>query len=219
MKGLAENERDVLIYALYPTTGKRFLRWKYGLEAPPPEVRPRTMEDVRREEELIAMAREGRLVEREDGEGPQKGPGLRRFNVFVKDQHYSIEVEEVDGRPRVRSVSDTEPIVKKETRTERKKLKAGWKKTAAEKKKEAPEPAVGASQDGELSLIAPMPGMIVQYEVKEGDTVQVGDVLVILEAMKMQNSLTSNYEGTVRSLKVSPGTSVEKNQVLLTITR
>ncbi len=41
--------------------------------------------------------------------------------------------------------------------------------------------------------------------------------MVILEAMKMQNSLTSSVDGTVRSIKVSPGTSVEKNQVLLTI--
>jgi biotin carboxyl carrier protein len=61
--------------------------------------------------------------------------------------------------------------------------------------------------------------MGVQFEVKEGDPVDVGDVLVILEAMKMQNSLTSNVAGIVRSLKVPPGTSVEKNQVLLTIAR
>jgi pyruvate carboxylase subunit B len=61
--------------------------------------------------------------------------------------------------------------------------------------------------------------MIVQYNVKEGDKVKEGDVLVVLEAMKMQNSLTSNVSGTIASLKVSPGTSVEKNQVLLTIAR
>jgi pyruvate carboxylase subunit B len=66
-------------------------------------------------------------------------------------------------------------------------------------------------------MIAPMPGMVVQFEVKVGDAVKEGDVLVILEAMKMQNNLTSKVNGVVKSLKVSPGTSVEKDQVLLTI--
>lgn len=220
VRGLAENEREVLIYALYPTTGKRFLRWKHGLEEPPPEVRPRTMEEVRREEELIERARQGLLVERADGESPPKGPGLRKFNVFVADRFYNVEVEEVNGRPRVRSVSDTEPIVKKETRREREKVATGRAERAAEKKKEqAPRAVAPQPADGELSVIAPMPGMVVQFEVGEGDTVQVGDVLVILEAMKMQNSLTSNYDGVVTSLKVAPGTSVEKNQVLLTISK
>jgi pyruvate carboxylase subunit B len=219
---IAQHERDVLIYALYPTTGMRFLKWKYGLEEPPPEVRPRTLEDVRREEELVEAARRGELGERRDAEEPVKGPGLRRFNVFVSDQHYSVEVEEVDGAPRVRSVSDTQPILKKETRKEQKeaaeKRKRERRKSRRKAEKKEPEPAHAAS-DGELSVIAPMPGMVVQYEVAEGDSVGIGDVLVILEAMKMQNSLTSSYEGTVASLKVEPGNSVEKNQVLLTITR
>lgn len=220
VKELAKNERDVLIYALYPTTGMRFLRWKYGIEEPPPEVRPLTMEDVRREEELIERARQGVPIEKANEVLPPKGPTLRKFNVYVADQFYNVEVEEVDGRPRVRSVSETEPIVKKEKRREREKVDAGRRESVkAEKKKEAPRSAVPLVEDGELSVIAPMPGMIVQFEVNEGDAVQVGDVLVILEAMKMQNSLTSNYEGIVKSLKVSPGTSVEKNQVLLTITR
>ena len=49
----------MLCYALYPTTGLRFLKWKYGVEAPPPETKPKTLEDVKREDELIAKA-EGR---------------------------------------------------------------------------------------------------------------------------------------------------------------
>lgn len=63
-KGIARDIGDVLTYALYPTTGMRFLRWKYGLETPPPEVKPKTMEDVRREDELIAKAKAGKLVEK-----------------------------------------------------------------------------------------------------------------------------------------------------------
>jgi pyruvate carboxylase subunit B len=56
---LTQDVGDALIVALYPTTGMRFLRWKYGLETPPPEVSPKTLEDIRREDELVARMRAG----------------------------------------------------------------------------------------------------------------------------------------------------------------
>ena len=62
-KDIAKDIGDVLIYALYPTTGMKFLRCKYGLEEPPAAVKPKTLEDVRREDELIAKAKAGKLVE------------------------------------------------------------------------------------------------------------------------------------------------------------
>ncbi len=216
VKGIARDERDVLTYALYPTTGLRFLRWKYGLEEAPAEVKPVTLEDVKREDELIEKAKRGELIVHGKGDVPEKGPGLRNFNVFVEGQYYNVEVEESGGKPRIKSVSDTAPIIKRETKHKEKKRPKHAAKAKQENASSAsPEPA----RKGEHSVIAPMPGMIVQFEVKEGDTVDVGDVLVILEAMKMQNSLTSNVAGTVRSLKVEPGNSVDKNQVLLTIAR
>jgi pyruvate carboxylase subunit B len=60
-KDIARDIGDMLIYALYPTTGMRFLRWKYGLEVPPPETKPKTIEDIKREDELSAMAKAGKL--------------------------------------------------------------------------------------------------------------------------------------------------------------
>ena len=50
---------DILVAALYPQTGLRFLRWKYGVEEPPVSVRPKTMEDVQHEDELVAKAKIG----------------------------------------------------------------------------------------------------------------------------------------------------------------
>ena len=58
---LTEDIGDVLIYALYPTTGLRFLKWKYGKEAPPPETAGKSLEDVKREDDLIAKARSGKI--------------------------------------------------------------------------------------------------------------------------------------------------------------
>ncbi len=55
---LAKNDFDLLIIALYPRTGEQFLKWKYGLEERPPEVKPKTLEDIRREDEAMAAALE-----------------------------------------------------------------------------------------------------------------------------------------------------------------
>ncbi len=62
---------------------------------------------------------------------------------------------------------------------------------------------------------APMPGLIIDLKVKEGDVVKANDVLLILEAMKMENIIKSPGEGIVKSVKVKKGDSVEKSQVLI----
>ena len=61
VKDFTQDIGDVLIAALYPITGLRFLKWKYGLETPPPELKPKTMEDIKREDELIAKIKTGKL--------------------------------------------------------------------------------------------------------------------------------------------------------------
>lgn len=65
VKDFTDDIGDILVAALYPITGLRFLKWKHGLETPPPEVMAKTMEDVRREDELIAKAKAGQLVEKQ----------------------------------------------------------------------------------------------------------------------------------------------------------
>jgi oxaloacetate decarboxylase alpha subunit/pyruvate carboxylase subunit B len=55
---LAKDDYDLLIYTLYPTTGEQFLKWKYGLEERPPAVQPKTLEDIRKEDEAMAAALE-----------------------------------------------------------------------------------------------------------------------------------------------------------------
>ncbi len=65
------------------------------------------------------------------------------------------------------------------------------------------------------NIKAPMPGLIIDLKVKEGDVVNAGDVLLILEAMKMENIIKSPGEGLVKSVKIKKGDSVEKSQVLI----
>lgn len=62
---------------------------------------------------------------------------------------------------------------------------------------------------------APMPGLVLDIRVNEGDTVQKGDPILVLEAMKMENILKSPTDGTIKKINVKKGVAVEKNQVLI----
>ncbi|MGB0930844.1 MAG: acetyl-CoA carboxylase biotin carboxyl carrier protein subunit [Chitinophagales bacterium] len=62
---------------------------------------------------------------------------------------------------------------------------------------------------------APMPGLVLEIKVKAGDSIQKGDAVLVLEAMKMENVLKSSGEGIVDSIEVKVGDAVEKNQILL----
>ncbi len=73
------------------------------------------------------------------------------------------------------------------------------------------------SDTGEYHLKAPMPGMVVSIPVEEGQEIEQGQVIVILESMKMQNELKSPRDGTVGRIRVKAGKSVEQRQTLLSI--
>jgi biotin carboxyl carrier protein len=73
------------------------------------------------------------------------------------------------------------------------------------------------SEAGEYHLKAPMPGMVVSILVKEGQAIEKGQVVLILESMKMQNELKSPRAGTVGRLRVIAGESVEQRQTLLSV--
>ncbi|MCH5306566.1 MAG: biotin/lipoyl-binding protein [Prevotella sp.] len=79
----------------------------------------------------------------------------------------------------------------------------------------APTPA-GAPITGNI-MKAPLPGTITRIPVKVGDKVNVGDVVIVLEAMKMQNNIEAEYAGTVTAINVNAGDSVMEGAVLLTI--
>ena len=75
----------------------------------------------------------------------------------------------------------------------------------------------GVSESGEFNLKAPMPGLVVAIPVNEGDAVEKGQVLVILESMKMQNELKAPKAGTVSRIRVKAGEKVEQRQTLLSV--
>jgi len=75
----------------------------------------------------------------------------------------------------------------------------------------------GVTSDSEFHLKAPMPGMVVSIPVTEGESIQKGQVLLILESMKMQNELKSPKDGVIHRIRVKTGEKVEQKQALLSV--
>ena len=220
-KGLAKNDGDILIYALYPTTGKRFLKWKYGMEEVPAEVKGKTLEDIKLEDDVYLTIKKKKLfskikeyLDTLDKPLPAKGPGLRAFNVFVEGQYYEVEVECTSGAPVITGVA---PASMAAPAPAPKPAAAQAAAAPAAKPAAAPAAGPGALAPGDVPLRAPMPGMIISYAVKVGDKVNTGDLVCVLEAMKMQNSLPAPASGTVKAVHFEPGASVAKDAVILVI--
>ena len=234
---LAVDQDDLVLYTIYPVTGKKFLKWKYGKEPVPEDVQPRTLEDAKAMIDTLKKIRKGEISIPEKKDAPEKGENLRVFNVFVEDEYIEVGVEQVGGAPMVSYVqpltadptiqppvptapAPATPIQATPTGPVPAQAKASPpppppKPKAPKPKAEAPAATI-ASVEG-TPLKAPMPGMIVSYEKKVGDSVTEGDTIVILEAMKMQNALPSPATGTVKSINYSSGDSVSKNDVLCVI--
>lgn len=212
-KGLAQNEGDVLIAALYPVTGKRFLRWKYGLEPVPDNVKPKTLEDVKREEELIEKALKGELVEAPKKDTPSPGPGARTLNVFVDGEYFEVTVDDTGETPLIQSITGP-AAARAATLPET----VGPQTPSAVSREVQPreEESPAAAADGN-ALLAPMPGVIINVLVRKGDKVKAGDAVLILEAMKVENTLTAPATGKVVSINCKRGDSVKKGAVLIQI--
>ncbi len=236
LKDLAVDLEDVLTYTLFPETGKRFLKWKYGQEEPPPEVKAKTLEEIKAEQELMARVKKEGLPARAAKEAPPKGEFVRTFNVFVDGEYFEVEVEEPGGPPVISyapppatSAAAAAPATAAPASPEPQPAAAAPPKpkpaapAPPEPKPAAPappEPKPAAPSPGDVAgtpLKAPMPGTIVRYEKQVGDTVSQGETVVVLEAMKMENNLASPANGTVKAINFSKGDTVTKDAVLCVI--
>lgn len=123
---------------------------------------------------------------------------MRKFNITVNGNTYEVDVEEVGGVQTSAPVPAAAP--------------AAPAAPAA-----APKAAPSAPVAGANSVTAPMPGTIMSIKVKVGDTVKSGDLVCILEAMKMENEIFANADGKVVGISTSEGASVNTGDVLVSI--
>ncbi|PKN74810.1 MAG: carboxylase [Candidatus Cloacimonetes bacterium HGW-Cloacimonetes-2] len=210
IKEEAKTIDDELIYALYPVTGRKFLRVKYGKDQMPADMKPITLEEAKHLEELCAKAKAGKLVEKSEKAAPAKPEDLRQFDVFIDNDYFLVEVSEKGGAPRIVShkpapVAPVAPVAV-----------APAPVTPAPKKEE-PKPAPAPAVEGGSQITAPMPGMLVKYEKQIGASVKKGETVLVLEAMKMYNNIPSPVDGVVAATPFSAGDSVGKGDVLAVI--
>ena len=124
---------------------------------------------------------------------------MKTYNITVNGVTYVVSVEEVSGE-----AIATAPVAA---------AKAAPVATAPKKASAAPK----AGAAGSIAVKAPMPGNIIKVNVKAGDSVKRGDVLVVLEAMKMENDVCAPEDGVVASVEITQGATVETDAVLVTL--
>ena len=149
---------------------------------------------------------------------------MNKYQYKVQGVDYDVEIEEVEGNLAKVSVNGIQFEV--ELKRPINPVHAIKKPKVAAPKPAAPAPApvaapvaaAPAAAPGSGNPVkAPLPGTISSISVKVGDQVNVGDTVLVLEAMKMQNNIEAEYAGTVTSIVVNPGDSVMEGAVLLTI--
>ena len=124
---------------------------------------------------------------------------MKTYNITVNGVTYVVNVEEVaNGSPAPAPTAAPAPVA------------------PAAAPKAAPAPAKQGSA-GSVAVKAPMNGNIMKVNVKVGDTVKKGDVLIVLEAMKMENDICAPEDGTVASVEVNQGATVEIEATLVTL--
>ncbi len=131
---------------------------------------------------------------------------MKKFQVTVNGNVYEVEVEEVGG-----SFAPTTAVAEVATAV------APAPKATPAPAPAAPKAAPVAVPSNATKVQSPMPGKIVDIKVSNGQAVKEGDVVAVLEAMKMENEIVAPCNGTVASINVSVGTMVETNDVIATI--
>lgn len=119
---------------------------------------------------------------------------MKIYKVKVNGKTYRVELDSVEE---VKSKTD-------ETKKE-------------EVKKEESKPASATTSSGDKVVVAPLQGNIVDIKVKVGDQVKKGQTVAIIEAMKLENEVSSPFDGEVVSISVSKGNTVASKDVLLTL--
>ncbi|MGE5485439.1 MAG: biotin/lipoyl-containing protein [Ignavibacteriales bacterium] len=139
---------------------------------------------------------------------------MRKFKITVNGKEYEVGVEEIRGEARPVSVTAApapQPVKAGPAKVEATRVEAPRAKSATPT---APAKNAGP-QDGLVS--APMPGTVSEVLVREGDRVKKGQVLVMLEAMKMQNEIMAGHDGVVKSVHATKGASVNTGDPLVVV--
>ncbi|HHY82067.1 MAG TPA: biotin/lipoyl-binding protein [Clostridiales bacterium] len=135
---------------------------------------------------------------------------MRKFIINVNGKSYEVEVEEV------RDGAAFAPAVTAAPAAQAAPAPAAPAAQPAAPAQQKPEPQPSGAT-GSVKVTAPMPGNILDIRVKAGDTVEKGQVVLILEAMKMENEIMAPQAGKIASINTSKGSVVNSGDLLFTM--
>lgn len=128
---------------------------------------------------------------------------MKKYTITVNGTAYEVEVEDMGG------------AIASAPKAAAPKAAPAPAAAPAPKAAAAPAPAAKPVAAGAATISAPMPGKVLEVKVKAGDAVKAGDVLMILEAMKMQNEIMAPADGTISDVRVSAGQTVGTGDVMI----
>ncbi len=139
---------------------------------------------------------------------------MRKFNVTVNGKSYEVEVEET-GAPAAMAAISVMPVISAISAAQAPAAAPAVSQPPPVKPVPAPKPVSGAA--GSLRIIAPMPGTIIKVLVEPGQAVKKGTILLILEAMKMENEIMSGQDGTIASVNVTKNQQVNTGDLMVSM--
>ena len=149
---------------------------------------------------------------------------MAKYQYTVKGVDYEVEIQDIEGNIANVTVNGIpfEVEMKQPVKAGKQKVKlSGEQKESAPTATPTAATTTAAAQPAAAAsgkpVVAPLPGTINEIKVKVGDKVNAGDTVVILEAMKMQNSIEAETSGTITSINVNKGDAVMEGDTLVTI--
>ncbi|MGC8721745.1 MAG: biotin/lipoyl-containing protein [Caldisericaceae bacterium] len=144
------------------------------------------------------------------------------LKVTVDGETFYVEIEEIQKKPTIKHIEKSEKVSQVETSTETQvEPKPESKETVSSVPVDSPEEAENnhsVKHPGDY-ILSPLPGKVLSVKVKEGQKVKKGDLLLMIEAMKMENEVLAAHDAVVTNVYVKSGDYVETNAKLLKIER
>ncbi|MBT8316744.1 MAG: acetyl-CoA carboxylase biotin carboxyl carrier protein subunit [Lutibacter sp.] len=136
---------------------------------------------------------------------------MKNFKFRINSNNYKVNIKSQEGNVIDLEVNGTSYSVKLEE--EIKKTKTPTLVRAASKRPS--EPLKVNPKSSKTRIVAPIPGVVMSIDVKVGDTLKVGDRMLVLEAMKMENNIVCEKAGTITAMKITVGQQVLQNEVMI----
>ncbi|MDM8160030.1 biotin/lipoyl-containing protein [Labilibaculum sp. K2S] len=139
---------------------------------------------------------------------------MKKFKFTIRGQEYDVEIKDFEGSSAKIEVNGTSYDVDVHVADKSSKTPRLVRKPVVNKPGEG---SIKKSGGGASTVKAPLPGSIIKINIAVGDSINPGDTLLVMEAMKMENNVLAEKGGTVKAIKVAVGDSVLQDDVLIEI--